>query len=222
MISWRMVGTEVSALGVATLSMPVGFLVPGDRLDPEATHRTPVMLVHGFLGHATNFLVLQRCLGANGFRNFATFSYLPRLDYQRLAPRLGEAIDALRRATGAAEVDVVGHSLGGLVARYLVELAPAAPVRRLVTLGAPYFANPLPPQELAIFAADDPFIVAPDPAWSPPRGHTGRGGRVLTVPECGHWGLLYHPAVQRAAVEFLAIPGRPAVPSYTLALEAAS
>ncbi len=216
MISLRVVGTEVSALGAAALSMPLRLVLPRDRFDPAAPHPTPVILVHGFLGDPTNFLLLRGHLAALGVCNFVSFSYPPRLDYQRLAVRLGEAIEALRRETGAREVDVLGHSLGGLVARYLVEMAGGGPVRRLVTLGAPYFAS-LPHHELAIFAANDPFIPPPHPLYAP------RGGRLVVVPDCGHWGLLYHPMVLREAGGFLrGSQGAVALAEERLALDAAS
>jgi hypothetical protein len=202
MISLRTVGTEVSALGAMALSMPLRLVVRDAHFEPDAPHVTPVVLVHGFLGDPTNFLLLRTWLAMRGARNFASFAYAPRLDYQRLARRLGEAIGALCDATGASEVDVVGHSMGGLVARYLVEVQGDAPVRRLVTLGSPYFATPLPAQELAIFAADDPFIAPPHPDYGP---HAD--GRVALVPHCGHWGLLVHPMVLAEVGRFLTAPG---------------
>jgi pimeloyl-ACP methyl ester carboxylesterase len=218
MISLRMVGTEVSALGAAALSMPLRFVLDHERLDPSAPH-PPLVLVHGFLGDPTNFLVLRRYLAARGIRSFTSFSYSPRIDYQRLACRLGDTIETVRVTTGAAAVDVVGHSLGGLVARYLVEMTPDAPVRRLVSLGSPYFASPFPSRELAIYGAADPFIPVPHPVYGP--SSLARRTQTVVVPECGHWGLLYHPAVMREIADFLGttLGGFSHAP---LALEAAS
>lgn len=206
MVTLRTLSTEVSALGAAALSLPLRFVVPRQRFDPAAPHATPVVLVHGLLGDPTNFLLLQTYLAARGVRNFASFWYPPRLDYQRLARHLGRAIEALCLATGAPEVDVVGHSLGGLVGRYLLEMDPEHRIRRLVTLGAPYFASALPRQELAIFATADPIIPPPHPVYGPHAAHVARGGRVVLVPDCGHWGLLYHPAVLRESAAFLSAP----------------
>src|SRR5437867_10275175 len=104
--------SELRALATLALSMPLRLTVPRELFDPAAPHPTPVVFVHGFLGDPTNFLVLRRFLAISGVRNFASFSYPPRLDYQRLAPRLGEMIEALCLETGAPAVDVVGHSLG--------------------------------------------------------------------------------------------------------------
>jgi pimeloyl-ACP methyl ester carboxylesterase len=200
MISLRIVGNEVTALGAAALATPLRPLLWRDEVfDPEAPHPTPTVLVHGFFGDPTNFLTLRGRLAARGIRNFVSFSYPPRFDYQRLAPRLGRTIEAVCLATGAEQVDVIGHSLGGLIARYLIEMGDGGRVRRLVTLGAPYFASRIPPREFAIFGAYDPFIPAPHPIYGP-HGHT------TLVPDCGHWGLLYHPTVFEEVTRYLVFP----------------
>jgi pimeloyl-ACP methyl ester carboxylesterase len=103
-------------------------------------------------------------------------------------------------------VDVVGHSLGGLVARYLVDADPAAPVRRLVTLGAPYFGTPLPRNELAVFGTHDPIVPVPHPYHGPHAPHLHPGGRVVVIADCGHWGLLVHERVVHEATRFLTSP----------------
>jgi pimeloyl-ACP methyl ester carboxylesterase len=223
MVSWRLVGTEVSAVGAAALSMPLRLIVRREHFDPVAPHPTPAILVHGFFGDPTNFLVLRGHLAAAGLPNFATFAYPPRIDYQRLAHRLGQEIELFRAETGAAEVDLIGHSLGGLVARYLVEMNQGSPVRRLVTLGAPYFASPLPRHELAIFGSHDIFIPPPHPRHWPHAWDGTTPGRIVVVPDCGHWGLLYHPIVRDEVTEFLrAGAGKRHQTRMPLALEAAS
>ncbi len=189
---WRAVAGELSALGTLAASMPLGLLAR-DGFDPTAPHPTPVVLVHGLGGARSNFLVLRSFLASRGVRNFASFSSPPRIDYQRLVPRLARQIEEVCRNTGAPRVDVVGHSLGGLVARHLVELGDGSRVRRLVTLGSPYYSERRPARELAIFATHDPLV--PPPA-------DGRG-RVVVVEDCGHLNLLQHPAVLHAVARFL-------------------
>src|SRR5262249_28720407 len=66
-------------------------------------------------------------------------------------------------------------------------------VRRLVTLGSPYYSERRPAQELAIFAAHDQLV--------PPPGD--RRGRVVVVEDCGHLNLLLHPTVLHAVSRFL-------------------
>src|SRR6266446_2506930 len=125
----RTLAGELSALGALVLSTPFGLLLPRERFDPVSPHPTPVVFVHGLFGNSTNFLVLRGFLARSGVRNFASFSYRPRLDYQQVAGHLGQYIEGVCRQTGAAQVDVVGHSLGGLIARYLVELGDGHRVR---------------------------------------------------------------------------------------------
>ena len=189
---WRAVAGELWALGTIAASMPLGLLVR-DGFDPTAPHPIPVVFVHGLGGGRSNFLVLRRFLERRGVRNFATFSYRPRLDYQRVVPGLARLIEEVCQDTGAPRVDVVGHSLGGLVARHLVELGDGSRVRRLVTLGAPYYSERRPARELAIFAAHDPLVPTP----------TDERGRMIVVEDCGHLNLLRHPAVLHAVARFL-------------------
>ena len=44
MVSWRLVGTEVSAVGAAALSMPLRLIVRREHFDPVAPHPTPAIL----------------------------------------------------------------------------------------------------------------------------------------------------------------------------------
>jgi len=68
------------------------------------------------------------------------------------AARLGEAVEELSVATGYERIHVIGHSLGGLIARYYVQrMGGDRHVHTLVTLGTPHqgtqlaFAAPLLP-----------------------------------------------------------------------------
>ena len=194
-INWQAVGREVAALGTVALSMPLRWVVGDLEFDPTARHRTPVVFVHGFLGDRTNFLAMRTHLASVGIRSFASFSYGPRVDHQQLAAELGRTIAGICDATGSRQVDVVGHSLGGLVARYLVESGGRQVIRRLVTLGAPYYAADFPSQELAFFGAHD-MLVAPPASRR----------RVRVIPDAGHVALLYHPTVLRDVAAYLLRP----------------
>jgi len=206
MVNVRVVRTEIAAIGHAAAWLPWRFLDGRQGFDPNAPHPTPVVFVHGFLGDRTNFRGLSRALDRRGIANTAYFEYGPRIDWPRLATRLGRTVERLRGETGARRVDVVGHSLGGLVARHLVEMRPGIAVRRLVTLGSPYTGSPLPPNELALFAANDPLVPLPHPEYGPHAPHLRPGGRVVVVPDCGHWGLLVHERVTHEVARFLTSP----------------
>src|SRR5438094_799355 len=107
--------------------------------------------------------------------------------------------------------------------RGMISLRMVGPEVSALGAAALSMAKPLPPEELAIFAAADPVIPPPHPIYGPHSGPRQRGGRVVVVPECGHWGLLIHPAVLREAAGFLAFPGAtPQLAEQPLALGAAS
>jgi len=197
----RVVGNELAAVGRTAWWLPSRLLERDRAFDPNVAHPTPVVFVHGFCGDHTNFRAIERRLGARGVANVAYFDYRPRLDWPRLATRLGHEIDALRAKTGARRVDVVGHSLGGLVARYLVEMRGDVPVRRLVTLASPYAGARLAANELAVYGAHDPIVTPPHPAYGP----HATGGRVV-VADCGHWGVLVDELTVREVGRFLTSP----------------
>jgi len=176
----RVLRSELSALVRVVGALPWRWFTE-DTLGDGDGHAVPVVLVHGLLGDPTNFTSLRRYLARRGIRRFSSFAYLPRLDYPRLAGRFAEHLAYVRETTGARHVDVVAHSLGGLVVRYAIQTGAAAHVRRLVTLGTPYLACENPAQELAIFAADDALVP-------PPSDRARR--RAVVVDGCGHLGLL--------------------------------
>ena len=194
--SLRMFASEASAL-VRILGAFPRRSISADTLDDVGGHAVPVVLVHGVLGDATNFATLRRYLARHGIRRFSSFRYWPRLDYQRLAARFGAHVSGVCRETGATQVDVIGHSLGGLVARYFLQTGEARLVRRLVTLGTPYLGSTNPPQEISIFAEHDPIVP-------PPVDHVRR--RAHVVDACGHLGLLTDERALAAVVRYLGHP----------------
>ena len=107
--------------------------------DPLAAH-IPVVLVHGLVDNRSIFTVMRRALRRRGFASVCTWNYSPlQRDVQGAAEALGRHIERICRETGHERVHVVGHSLGGLVARYLVQrLGGDRRVESLVTLGTPH------------------------------------------------------------------------------------
>jgi pimeloyl-ACP methyl ester carboxylesterase len=101
---------------------------------------TPIVLLHGWVDNRSVFTVLRRQLVRRGFGRVVTMNYsILTHDVPRAAARLGELVERLREEAGCDRVHVVGHSMGGLVARYYVQrLGGDAHVHTLVTLGTPH------------------------------------------------------------------------------------
>ena len=104
---------------------------------------TPILLVHGFSDNRSAFVVLGRALRKRGFGlvyglNYSVLTALTG-DVRSTAGELGREVERICEATNADMVHLVGHSLGGLVARYYVQrLGGDARVHTLVTLGTPH------------------------------------------------------------------------------------
>ena len=107
--------------------------------DPLAA-RIPVVLVHGLIDNRSVFSVMRRSLRRRGFAQVCTWNYSPLLsDVARGAADLGAHIERICEQTGHDRVHVVGHSLGGLIARYYVQRQGGdRRVESLVTLGTPH------------------------------------------------------------------------------------
>ena len=101
---------------------------------------TPIVLVHGLVDNRSIFTLLRRQLRRRGFGRVMTLDYSPLTqDVRTVADRLGQLIERTCEETGYERVHVVGHSLGGLIARYYVQrLGGDARVHTLVTLGSPH------------------------------------------------------------------------------------
>jgi triacylglycerol lipase len=101
---------------------------------------TPILLVHGIVDNHSIFTVLDRALRRRGFRNLSSHDYgLLTRDVRRAAVDLAVDIERLSARTGYDRIHVIGHSLGGLIARYYVQrLGGDARVHTLVTLGTPH------------------------------------------------------------------------------------
>ncbi|WP_367134996.1 esterase/lipase family protein [Saccharothrix sp. HUAS TT1] len=160
----RGVALEAAWLAAHTVLYPWGVLE--ERLEPNGHFRayrtdrlsprrrglvvsameaagTPIVLVHGIGDNRSAFAVLSGALRRRGFGvvHAVNYSVLTALtgDVRQAAALLGEHVERICEQTGSDRVHVVGHSLGGLIARYYVQrLGGDARVRTLVTLGTPH------------------------------------------------------------------------------------
>lgn len=97
---------------------------------PSAAHPNPVILVHGTMGNAyDSFSGMAPVLKHYGYCVFAVnygassgALFKGTGDIPTSAAEIGRFVDSVRSATGAAKVDLVGHSQGGSVARYYANL----------------------------------------------------------------------------------------------------
>ncbi|WP_030562274.1 esterase/lipase family protein [Streptomyces aureocirculatus] len=113
---------------------------PPDAPRLPAQDKPPVLLLHGFIDNRSVFVLLRRNLAQHGRQHLESLNYSPlTCDIRRAAELLGRHVEEICERTGHSRVDIVGHSLGGLIARYYAQrLGGDARVRTLVTLGTPH------------------------------------------------------------------------------------
>ncbi|MGW1727146.1 esterase/lipase family protein [Streptomyces sp. NPDC002306] len=121
-----------------------------DTLDtPRLPARSdpPVVLLHGFIDNRSVFVLLRRSLAQHGRHQVTSLNYSPlTCDIRTAAELLGRHIEEICARTGSEQVDIVGHSLGGLIARYYAQrLGGDLRVRTLVTLGTPHSGTRVAP-----------------------------------------------------------------------------
>lgn len=133
---------ELTSTMVTASLWPLG-LGPARRNPPHSASAdgvdTPILLVHGFGANKSNWLYLRRHLAQAGFGAVDTFDYNPlSADIPTLALRCAERAAALRDRAGTGRVHLVGHSLGGVVVRYAVQVTGLEGVGVAATVCAPH------------------------------------------------------------------------------------
>lgn len=193
----------------------------------------PVMLLHGFLATRGSVHLLERRLTE---RNHIVMTYRLGLlhlgDIRKSAELIAAKVESLVTQTGVEKIDIVAHSMGGLVALdYLKRGGGAAKVRRLVLLGTPargtwsaLFGLLTVPfgeggrqllpgssylcdlEQMALPPGPEVIVVTGGRDWLAPSRTTHlEGAREVELPT-GHSGLLVDESVADAVAGILADP----------------
>ncbi|WP_244943451.1 esterase/lipase family protein [Streptomyces inhibens] len=130
-------------------SSPTGPAAPDlpPLLPTEGRAHPPVLLLHGFIDNRSVFMLLRRSLHRHGWRRVEALNYSPlTCDLRKAAELLSRHVEEVCVRTGHRRVDIVGHSLGGLIARYYVQrLGGDTRVRTVITLGTPHSGTRIAP-----------------------------------------------------------------------------
>lgn len=185
----------------------------------------PVILLHGLAMNRTNWFWLGRRLASRGIGPLYATTYFSPQAVRHSALHLRAYVEHVLAIENAKRVDIVAHSLGGVVARYYIErLGGDRRVTRLITIASPHRGTLLARIGLvpsareisagSIFLADlggfhphvaytsiwshaDALIDPPDSARIAPEGED----RVFD--DLGHLSLLLSPRVLDAVAERL-------------------
>jgi pimeloyl-ACP methyl ester carboxylesterase len=195
---------------------------------PAADGRTPVILVHGYLSNRGYFRPLVRFLESAGVGQVHAPDF-PVLftSIEHFAAELHAQIERIAIGSGAAQVILVCHSMGGLAAREYLRVHGGGRVTKLVTVASPHHGSALASVGLGLNARQmrrgSDFLLRLESAESasPPLmpalsiysphdnlvtpQHTSRlpWARNLAIPGVGHVAILAAPAALAAVLEAL-------------------
>ena len=131
-----------------------------------------VLLQHGFVNNGAVWFFTARALEADGYRVFAidqpTFVSL-----EAMADHLAARVDAVLARTGATQLTLVAHSMGGLIARAYLRRYGNARIERLITMGSPHHGT----LHAYLALGSNARQMRPGNAWLTKLGET-----VVTVP----------------------------------------
>lgn len=124
-------GNRFPAAAVARPSRPVA--------SNEGAPPAPVLLIHGYLATRGSVHLLERQLNDRGHLVFSyRLGWVNLGDIRESAALIARKVESLVAQTSIKQVDIVGHSMGGLVGLYYVKrLGGRHRVRKLVLLGTP-------------------------------------------------------------------------------------
>lgn len=182
---------ELAAVGALLASYPLDRIARHAPSIPLASPHEPVILIHGYGGGRSNLLALASYLYLAGMDNISFFEYPRSQPITVSALKLAAMVDEVAGPLGG--VHLVGHSLGGTIARLYSRTARRSAIRSLVTLGSPYLFGQWARHELAIFGAEDPIVPPPSGmiAGSLPRQ------RWVVIQRAGHLALAFLPEAMR-------------------------
>jgi pimeloyl-ACP methyl ester carboxylesterase len=207
------------------------------RPTPRRAEQRTVVLVHGYMANKASLMPLAAFLRLRGYKQLLLFNYASSNGVEAGARALKAF---LKQNVRGGRIDLIGHSLGGLVSRvYLQHLGGARRVDRCITLGTPhqgtYNAYWVPTRvgrqlrpDSALLARLDATraeaaavrftsVVAGSDPIVIPRVFGGHGAsdpaseELVHVPDLGHLGMLFSPTVYRAVLSGLRAPVAPRV-----------
>ena len=234
---------ELLVAGLTQPLLPLFYLV-GRRMDAffvqrgkeglateGATPRVPIVFVHGYMQNRIGFFGLARSLARAGLGPMFGFNYPWFSSIANNARRLERFVESVCKETGSAAVDLVCHSMGGLIAIEMMRdeaKREALKVRRCVTIASPHAGvmwqgpllgfgaaslrrgsklleshagHKLTVPCLSVYSTHD-NIVHPKESSS----LALRGGRDVEVDGPGHLSILFSPKVAEHVAEFLREP----------------
>ena len=199
------------------------FQFAGKRLG-DGNGGTPVVLVHGYFQNRVDFLYLARRLRAAGSGPLYGCNFFWPQRFEASSVSVLEFVEAVRKKTGAEQVDLLTHSSGGLLALDILAERPEW-VRRTCVIAVPWKGVPWRGPVIgrsgsqlrasSLYTQNRPSEIVGGPVLSIYSAHdnlvhpmttcqiSGPDVTLLQVENLGHLAVLFDRRVADAVCEFL-------------------
>ncbi len=225
----RMVLEEYAALILlfSAIQPFESFWLGPDRLNKLSGECQPLLLIHGYQCNRGFWFWLRPRLEAAGW-TVATHSMEPAwTEIDNYAEGIARRIDEVLAATGARQVILIGHSMGGLACRTYLRAHGKGKVARMITLGSVHHgtrlahlgigpnarqmrignpwlialgateAVPLPRGSVSIYSCHDNFVYPQE------TGSRLEGATNVAISGVSHLGMAFSPYVLGKLLEVL-------------------
>jgi triacylglycerol lipase len=223
----------VWSLLLTVLALPLGAVFAREQRPRQPAAQPPVLLVHGLYHNPSAWFAFRRQLKAGGFTSVLSYGYSSfGPHFSVIAAGLADEIRAAAKGSPSGRVQLVGHSLGGLVIRAAcAEPGVCGLVEGVVTLGTPHQGSTLagllavgrlgrglepggevlttleglpecPVRALSLYTPTDGMVLPLSGALLTERQHMA-GWKEEPVAPMSHVGLLYARDVAARAIEHL-------------------
>lgn len=144
---FKLATNEIRANFYALNLYPLGVFGGKEKGSPHpksAKNEKPCLLVHGIVHNPSAFFKIKRKMDERGWQNIFTINYSTRHgSFFKMVEELSRRVDKILAETQAGEIDIVAHSLGGIVARLYMTGIGRGKIRNLITLGTPHLGTGL-------------------------------------------------------------------------------
>jgi pimeloyl-ACP methyl ester carboxylesterase len=143
-LATSLIAQEIFFNFITLILIPFGLLA--QRTAPQFKGETPVLLIHGLFINRACWLWFRWALRRRGFRNLVTINLSSYHNEEALTEQVAKRVDELRHSLNVEKVHLVGHSMGGVIARNYLQLRGGEnKVERCVCLGTPHAGSKLSP-----------------------------------------------------------------------------
>jgi pimeloyl-ACP methyl ester carboxylesterase len=218
----RLLGSQLPILSLFSMNWLLPLRLAADGVSPylPAYHiHTGDIMRKNLTDAYSGMLEMLKAEGYVEGRDLRLLPYDWRLDPALAADQLGRLVDMTLAETGARQVILVAHSLGGLVARDYVVRGGASKVKASISLATPWLGAPLAyraleygwdlglklpgtrwaamsPKDVKLLVQNYPsvYALAPESGYFDwyPRGYLVRSGRALSFGETVEQALAPH------------------------------